>query len=120
MEHVHIGSPAVTFARRTASGPFFRLLADTIGRLTRAELEALTESIIDRLDALDGDPDLEDDDPAGGNSEDVGELELSRGVPHPIYGADQRRLPRNAQFVWEHYWYDERTGRAHRHGEAMV
>lgn len=36
----------------------------------RASLEAFLSLAIELLDVLDGDPDLEDDDPAGGNVED--------------------------------------------------
>mgnify|MGYP001067958006 CR=1 FL=1 len=46
------------------------LLAQAIPMLSRSDLEALTERLIDRLDWLDGDPDLEEDDPAGQCDED--------------------------------------------------
>jgi hypothetical protein len=36
------------------------LLAQAVPMLTRHELEALTEHLIDRLDEVDGDPDFED------------------------------------------------------------
>ncbi len=39
------------------------LLAQAVPMLTRHELAALTERLIERLDLLDGDPDQEDDDP---------------------------------------------------------
>ncbi|NML94726.1 hypothetical protein [Novosphingobium olei] len=86
------------------------MLADAIARLSRDEIEALTEHLIDRLDTLDGDPDLEDDDPAGGNPEDVGEHDYSRGLPRPIFGVDQTRLPLNAKKVWERWWFNEHAG----------
>lgn len=38
------------------------LLAQAIPMLTRHELANLTERLIERLDEIDGDPDLEDDD----------------------------------------------------------
>lgn len=41
-----------------------------IPMLSRHDLEALTERLIDRLDEVDGDADLEDDDPAGQCDED--------------------------------------------------
>lgn len=46
------------------------LLARALPRLSRHELEALTERLIDHLDGIDGDPDLEDDDPTGLCDED--------------------------------------------------
>ena len=88
----------------------FQMISEAIGRLSRSEIEHLTESLIDKLDALDGDPDLEDDDPAGGNPEDVGEPDYARGLPLPVYGADQTRLPLNARRVWERWWFDEAAG----------
>lgn len=42
------------------SGLPYNLLSQAIHRLTRAELEDLTQSLIDTLDALDGDPDFEE------------------------------------------------------------
>jgi hypothetical protein len=47
------------------SGLPLSLLSQAIHRLSRCELEDLAQSLIDHLDAMDGDPDLEDDDPAG-------------------------------------------------------
>lgn len=52
------------------SGLPLSLLSQAIHRLTRAELEDLAQSLIDHMDAADGDPDLEDDDPAGQCDED--------------------------------------------------
>lgn len=46
------------------------LLAQAIPMLSRNDLEVLTERLIDRLDQIDPDPDLEDDDPAGQSDED--------------------------------------------------
>jgi hypothetical protein len=57
-----------TFGR--PSGLPLSLLSQAIHRLTRAELEDLAQSLIDHMDAIDGDPDLEDDDPAGQCDED--------------------------------------------------
>jgi len=53
------------------------LIAQAIPRLSRCDLEALTERLIDHLDDLDGDPDAEDDDPAGQCDEDC----LNTGLP---------------------------------------
>lgn len=38
------------------------LIAQAIPKLSRHDLESLTERLIDRLDEIDGDPDLEPDD----------------------------------------------------------
>jgi len=46
------------------------LLAQAIPMLSRNDLEALTERLIDRLDEMTPDPDLEDDDPSGQCDED--------------------------------------------------
>lgn len=46
------------------------LISQAIPKLSRRDLEALTERLIDRLDEIDGDPDLEEDDPAGQCDED--------------------------------------------------
>ncbi|WP_066561008.1 hypothetical protein [Croceicoccus bisphenolivorans] len=46
------------------------LLAQAIPMLSRHDLEALTERLIDRLDEMDPDADLEDDDPSGQCDED--------------------------------------------------
>lgn len=86
------------------------LLSQAIHRLSRHELEDLAQSLIDHLDAQDGDPDLEDDDPAGGNPEDDGEQLDYVGLPLPIYGVDQRREPLNHRKVWDSYTYDPATG----------
>jgi hypothetical protein len=45
-------------------------LAKFLSRLDRPTLEAVAQAAIDRLDDLDDDPDLEDDDPAGQCDED--------------------------------------------------
>lgn len=52
------------------SGLPLSLLSQAIHRLSRHELEDLAQSLIDHLDAVDGDADLEDDDPAGQWDED--------------------------------------------------
>lgn len=51
---------------RSASALPLTLLARAIPMLSRHDLEALTERLIDYLDAQDGDPDAEDDDPDTG------------------------------------------------------
>lgn len=59
--------------RHTAGGAAalpITLLAQAIPMLTRHDLEALTERLIDRLDMIDGNPDEEEDDPAGQCDED--------------------------------------------------
>ncbi|NML95457.1 hypothetical protein [Novosphingobium olei] len=97
------------------SGLPLAMLAQAIPMLSRHELESLTERLIDRLDEIDGDPDLEDDDPAGQMDEDeinTGQAIVYRhGIaypgsgcllsdddcvelgPTPIYGEDQTQPP---------------------------
>lgn len=157
--------------RSSASQPAFPdgLLAQAIERLSRSEIEDLTQSLIDRLDMMDGDCDLEDnadreandgdsgdfawpewdqrgegqaaegempwatasfqwhamteddedDDPAGGNSEDEGEALEYAGLPLPIYGIDQRREPLNHRKVWHSFAFNPETGLHYpRHGRA--
>lgn len=67
--------------------------------IRRARIEAIVETCIAYLDAIDGDCDLEDDDPSG-DPLDHGEL---GGFVHPeilmatlpLYGVDQSRGPIN-------------------------
>lgn len=61
-------------------------LAKFLARLDRPTLEAVAQAAIDRLDDLDGDPDLEDDDPAGQCDEDG--LNCGQGVVY-IHGKPQ-------------------------------
>ena len=46
------------------------LISEALPRLSREALEGLVESLIDRLDEIDGDADLEEDDPSGQCDED--------------------------------------------------
>lgn len=46
------------------------LIGQAIPMLSRHDLEALTERLIERLDQVDGDPDVEEDDPSGQCDED--------------------------------------------------
>lgn len=46
------------------------LIAQAVPKLSRHDLEALTERLIERLDEIDGDPELEEDDPTGQCDED--------------------------------------------------
>ena len=81
--------------------------------LTAAERKAVKaeiERLIAALDALDGDCDLEEDDPAGGNVEDVCQVEDWRPdgfrLPPPLYGDDQSKGPTNERQVrrfWERH-----------------
>ena len=57
-------------ARGGASALPTALIAQAIPRLSRHDLEALAERLIDQLDRIDGDCDLEEDDPQGECSED--------------------------------------------------
>ena len=92
--------------------------------LSRRAIEDHIETLISMFDALDGDTDIEDDDPAGGNVDDEGEESLGIWAK-PIYGADQRRPARNmAAIQAEHIRRENvRSERAYRellarHGRA--
>lgn len=63
----------------------------------RTAIEAQIEALIGLLDEVDGDPDVEDDDPAGGNVEDdrqQGEGQAYYRLP-PEYRIDQSSGPVN-------------------------
>lgn len=73
------------------------LISQAVPLLTRHELTALTECLIERLDVLDGDCDIEDDDPReeddhSGTEIDAGELDEAEHLPAPDYGIDQRYI----------------------------
>lgn len=61
----------------------------------RKAIEAEIERLIELLDTIDGDCDLEDDDPAGGNVEDEGEFDMRVCSLLPVFGADQTQPPIN-------------------------
>jgi len=72
----------------------------------RAAIEAKIEELIAFLDEIDGDPDLEDDDPSG-DPLDAGEApEATPIMPmQPIYGIDQTKGPineREGYRAWHH------------------
>lgn len=82
-------------------------LAAVLERMSRSRLEQLAEAIISHLDELDGDVDIEDDDPAGGDLDDMGEYDSEDGTPMcavlPIYALDQSLEPineREAHRAW--------------------
>lgn len=94
------------------SGLPLSLLSQAIHRLSRHELEDLAQSLIDHLDAVDGDPDLEDDDPAGQCDEDgvntalhvladraagclLSDDDIDASAVVPRYDDDQTRGPTN-------------------------
>lgn len=56
----HRGMRPQLMDAETASALPLSLIAKAIPMLSRPDLEALTERLIDRLDEVDGDPDLED------------------------------------------------------------
>jgi|GEM_PF-3976312 len=60
----------------------------SLGQVDRPKLETFIEAAIEAIDELDGDPDLEDDDPSGGNVEDEGEPEYPEGRDR-YHGEDQ-------------------------------
>jgi hypothetical protein len=68
---------ATRFIEGGASAPSvpLDLLLSAIPSLPRPILSRLTARLIEQMDALDGDPDLEEDDWPGGNVEDEGEPE---------------------------------------------
>lgn len=66
--------------------PFIMLMA-TLPAMPRWQLARIANRAIECLDLTSPDPDLEEDDPAGGNVEDEGERE--EGL-HGDYGTDQR------------------------------
>lgn len=78
----------------------------------RRSLAKSIDAMIELLDLLDGDPDLEDDDPAGGAVDDLGEPDLSEDLPLPRWGIDQSRGPINEDVVRQSWWLDETTGTA--------
>lgn len=70
-------------------------LPATLGRAAAArEIGETIDALIALMDDLDGDPDAEDDDPAGGSAEDVGETE-DWPIGMPEYGVDQTLGPTN-------------------------
>lgn len=76
--------------------------------LSRRAIEDHIETLISVLDALDGETDLEDDDPAGGSVDDEGEESLGIWAK-PIYGADQRRAARNIPAIEAEHLRRENT-----------
>lgn len=86
------------------------VLLASVPSLPRAILARLTARMIERLDELDGDPEMEDDDPAGAD-DDLGEADPARPEPGfkavlPTYALDQRRGPTNNDTVnraWHQY-----------------
>lgn len=71
------------------SGPLpIGLISQAISKLTRHELEAVTQRLLERLDEMDGDCDLEEDDDSGTDI-DRGEFCYAEYAPAPDYGIDQ-------------------------------
>lgn len=96
-----MASRAIPFAAPAANPAYI------LSTMDRYQIEALIEAAIAWVDDLDGDPDLEDDDPAGDGLDERGEVEDWRpdGVvlPMPVYGVDQTRGPineREASRAW--------------------
>lgn len=79
---------------KAKGAPFFRP--------GRAAIETAIEHLITALDVLDGEPDCEDDDPAGDIC-DRGEPEPWRCLPLPAYGIDQSAGPLNEDEAWHAY-----------------
>jgi hypothetical protein len=72
-----------------ASALPLNLLAQAIPMLSRHELARLTERLIDRLDAIDPDPDSEDDDPDTGVEDDPVGFDREEDLSELPYGIDQ-------------------------------
>lgn len=86
-------------------------IAQAIPRLTRHDLEALTERLIERLDELDGDCDLEEDDPCGVYDEDGQNTGFGYETPPdrfaelmPKYEVDQSQGPTNFNAAYREWW----------------
>lgn len=78
-------------------GAYTRILPSHRRKLIEAEIELClrrVERLIARLDRADGDPDLEDDDPAGGAIDDQGEGDELLPLL-PVYVLDQTSGPIN-------------------------
>lgn len=69
----------------------------------RAAIEARIEQLIEYLDRIDGDPDLEDDDPAGGAIDDEGHGEHLLPAM-PLYAVDQSLGPTNEEVASREYF----------------
>lgn len=86
----------LSFTRRGAALPHHQR------QLIEVEIElhlSRATRLIARLDRADGDPDLEDDDPAGDTLDEHGEAPTEDGTEHlgvlPLYGLDQSLGPIN-------------------------
>lgn len=69
----------------------------------RPEIEAMIEALVALLDAFDGDPDIEDDDPAGTDLDDGEQDGLSDLMPMPVWGLDQSLGPVNVEAAGDAY-----------------
>ena len=96
--------------RGTAALPL-DLLRWSFPSLPRATLARLVERAIDRMDEMDGDPDLEDDDPAGDPLDERGEApdDAGRGIlpTLPVYAVDQASLPANVREAGRLYYLSQ-------------
>ena len=93
--------------------PFDQLapMLRVIPSLPRPVLARLTERLLERLDELDGDPDLEEDDHPGDPLDIHGEHPTDDGqtmLPtKPIYGEDQTLGPINEQDATRAFYRQE-------------
>lgn len=85
--------------RRTSSPPSLDAMLSAIPSLPRAALARLVQKAIDRMDDIDGDPDLEEDDPAGGDVCDELHDVREHYQPRPLYGVDQSKGALNGPLV---------------------
>ena len=100
MRHFRIPPAAIA----AAAEPSPDALAMFLLTYPREKLEALTDALVAALDALDGNPDREDDDPAG-DPLDAGEApEATPIMPtRPVYAIDQSTGPINEAQAYRRY-----------------
>lgn len=76
------------------------ILLSVLPSLPRPVLARVTMRLIDHMDTLEDDPDLEEDDPAGGNVEDEGERDEGDTCEF-AHGTDQRVIWGRFAKHWE-------------------
>lgn len=93
---------ALAQRRDAPAFPALALLLEAIDGLPPQILARLAERAIERLDDAEPDPDLEDDDPGGGNVEDEGEREpAGDDCDRFTHGTDQRVIYAPHAIQWE-------------------
>lgn len=86
----------------------------------REAIENEIERLIAVLDVLDGDPDLEDDDPGGGNVEDEPHMGEGQGYypDIPLYGIDQSKGAINGRLIGQRHHLNELAADHERYGRG--